>query len=68
MAQDLNAVFQIGPLEDRAEGNNHFPLPFGYSSFEAVQDAVDIPYYKSTLLSHGKLFIQHNQGATSRSC
>lgn len=43
MAQDLSAELWIGPEEDRAEGNNHLPLPFGNSSFEAVQGTVDLP-------------------------
>lgn len=64
----MNAVFHMEPREGKEEGENHLPLPFGYSSFEAVQDTPDLSDYKSMLLSHGKLFIHQNQDTTSWPC
>jgi len=57
---DLDAVFQMGPLEGRVEGDNHLTGPAGHPTSDGTQDTTGLPGSKSTLLAHVKFFINQD--------
>ena len=59
---ELDTVLQVGSHESRIEGQNHLPLPGGYTALDATQDMVGHLGCRSTLLAHVESFIsQHPQ-------
>jgi len=55
-ATGQDAVVQMGPIEDRVEGDNHLPCPPGHLSFNAAQDTVSLLCCKCILLTHAWVF------------
>ena len=56
----LDDGLQTRSHRNRVEGGSHLPLPIGHPSFDAGQDAVDLPGCKHTLLAQIKCFIYQN--------
>ena len=59
-APGVVTVLQMGPHEDRIEGDNPLPLPAGQPSFDAAQGVVGRPGCKCTLLAHVQLSVHQD--------
>ena len=57
---DLDVVLQVGLMKAEKRGTITHPRPAGHPYFDAVQDTVNLPGCKCTVLAHIKFFIYQN--------
>jgi len=59
-APELDAGLQVESHQNRAEGQNHIPLPAGHASLDAAQDTAVFLDCKCTLPGHVELLSTSN--------